>query len=213
MRDQQDTYYTETDEMKKDYQEKIDELFKESYDQAQKVTQIDNENESLKQDLWKITEQIQSVTEQVHTILKENDINFTDDERLDSKIHLLATILTDKQQLLNKITCQNEEKAEEIEQLTVRNKLLIEESKKKEAEIKNKLDRSKEENSIKTLQIEATEKILKESRDLFGKKKEMNDHNTKSLQRLLSKLEQKQSERSIERSCYDKLKSRISPMR
>jgi len=75
------------------------------------------------------------------------------------------------------------------------------------------LDRSKEENSIKTLQIEATEKILKESRDLFGKKKEMNDHNTKSLQRLLSKLEQKQSERSIERSCYDKLKSRISPMR
>jgi len=213
LRDQQDTYYTETDEMKKDYQEKIDELFKESYDQAQKVTQIDNENESLKQDLWKITEQIQSVTEQVHTILKENDINFTDDERLDSKIHLLATILTDKQQLLNKITCQNEEKAEEIEQLTVRNKLLIEESKKKEAEIKNKLDRSKEENSIKTLQIEATEKILKESRDLFGKKKEMNDHNTKSLQRLLSKLEQKQSERSIERSCYDKLKSRISPMR
>jgi len=100
LRDQQDTYYTETDEMKKDYQEKIDELFKESYDQAQKVTQIDNENESLKQDLWKITEQIQSVTEQVHTILKENDINFTDDERLDSKIHLLATILTDKQQLL-----------------------------------------------------------------------------------------------------------------
>ena len=161
--------HEEMDKMKKEYQDQIDSLHKESWTQIQKINDLDWENNGLKNEIQRINDQMEAIHEQVISICTHSDLSFLEDSRIDNKLQVLNEALFDKTQLLEKYKTQNEEKAQEIERLTTRNRTLRDESRKRESKIKKELDRSKEEISIKNQQIEVTEKVLEESRQLLSK--------------------------------------------
>ncbi|CAI2362469.1 unnamed protein product [Moneuplotes crassus] len=180
---------------KQSYEQRIESLYIESETKDTQISDLKDTNLDLSQSLAHLEEQMSSAYDQISKILLSHNIGPNSEERIDDKIYSLSLIIIEKEQALQKYKEMNSQKEEEITKLTQRSQKIIQESLRREEIIK-----------------ENTQKVLQESNNLLMNKRQMNDENTKSLQRLLNKLEIKQNERSLERSSFDR-RDRMSPIR
>jgi hypothetical protein len=209
---------------KQEYQEKIENLFKESYSHIQKLNEADSENYTLQNEIKSMKASNSTLNTTLNNFEDLACLTVPEVSSFESRINSLITKFDENLKLLQKYKFQNDEKANEIEKLAERNNSLRAENGIREQRIKNELDRSREELGVRTQQFEATEKVLLQSKQLLGrvllliivdKKKEINDENAKSLQKMLYKLDQKQKLRSKERvkNPFTSVNSRYSPVR
>ena len=159
----------ETSKIKEEYQEKIDGLFKESYSQMQKLSEADTENEVLCQRNKSLESEVNRLKELIHRLLTDTQTEVPKDSSIEHGLSRLSASFIEKDRLIESYKRDNEKKNEEIRKISEKAKSIREQSQQREDQIKDQLNRSREELSHKNHQIEATERILRESRELLGR--------------------------------------------
>lgn len=154
---------------KQEYQDKINNLFKDSYSHIQKLNEADTHNSSLQTEIKALKTSISTINTSLRNFEDLANLPIPEGSPIESRLHSIISKFDETLKLLQKYKLQNEEKAHEIQRLSERNKALRAESSKREKKIKSELQKSREELDYKTQQVEATEKVLKESKLLLGK--------------------------------------------
>ena len=162
------SFIDEKTKIEDEYQTKIDEMFSQSSTQLKKISESENQNEVLKHKLSFTKLESTRYKDLVQSLLISTNICIDDEFSIEKGVNDLLNKIKENIDTID--TLKNDIKVKDGQLKSLSNEIRDSEyqSKNFQKQLNDEINKSKDQIKLKNQQIEATQKVLKESRDLLG---------------------------------------------